>query len=93
MNTYDFYTGHGFTKKVPEDFKAQQPDGSTYDPHVSLDADKPVPLPPAADQTTKTASCTTELYRPRGNILPIVGNQLEQLNTQSLLASAGRVST
>lgn len=86
MNTYDFYTGHGFKKKVPEDFKAQQPDGSTYDPRVSLDANKAVPLPPAADQTAKSASCTTELYRPRGNILPVVGNQIEQLNTQALIS-------
>ncbi|MGI8691047.1 MAG: hypothetical protein ACR2M3_20905, partial [Thermomicrobiales bacterium] len=38
MNTYDFYTGHGFKKTVSADFKAQQPDGSTYDPRVSLDA-------------------------------------------------------
>jgi hypothetical protein len=86
MNTYNYYTGHGFKKTVPDDFKAQQPDGSTYDPRVSLDANKSVPLPPPADQTTKSASCTAELYRPRGNILPIVGNQVEQLNTQSLIS-------
>ncbi len=86
MNTYDFYTGHGFKKKVPDDFKAQQPDGSTYDPRVSLDANKAVPLPPVADQTAKSASCTTQLFRPRGNILPISGAQLEQMNTQALVS-------
>lgn len=86
MNTYDFYTGHGFMKKVPEDFKAQQPDGSTYDPRVSLDASKAVPLPPVTDQTAKSASCSTQLYRPRGNILPISGVQLEQINTQTLVS-------
>ena len=86
MNTYDFYTGHGFKKKVPDDFKAQQPDGSTYDPRVTLDANKTVPLPAAAEQTAKSAICSTELYRPRGNILPVVGNQLEQLNTQALIS-------
>ena len=93
MNTYDFYTGHGFKKKVPDDFKAQQPDGSTYDPRVSLDADKAVPLPPAADQTAKSASCTAELFRPRGNILPVVGRATradEYADARS--ASAGRVS-
>jgi transglutaminase-like putative cysteine protease len=86
MNTYDYYTGHGFMKKVPDDFKAQQPDGSTYDPRVSLDASKAVPLPPAADQTAKSASCSAQLFRPRGNILPITGSQLEQINTQTLVS-------
>ncbi len=86
MNTYDFYTGHGFKKKVPDDFKAQQPDGSTYDPRVSLDANKAVPLPPPADQTAKSASCSTQLFRPRGNILPVSGAQLEQINTQTLVS-------
>jgi hypothetical protein len=86
MNTYDFYTGHGFKKEVSRDFKAQQPDGNTYDPRVSLDANKAVPLPPAADQTAKSASCTAELFRPRGNILPIVGAQMEQMNTQTLVS-------
>jgi len=86
MNTYDFYTGHGFKKTVSADFKAQQPDGSTYDPRVSLDASKAVPLPPVADQTAKSASCSTQLFRPRGNILPITGAQLEQINTQTLVS-------
>ncbi|MHB8645242.1 MAG: transglutaminase-like domain-containing protein, partial [Thermomicrobiales bacterium] len=86
MNTYDFYTGHGFKKQVSPDFKAQQPDGSTYDPRVSLDANKAVPLPPIADQTAKSASCTTQLFRPRGNILPVIGAQLEQINTQTLVS-------
>lgn len=86
MNTYDFYTGHGFKKKIPESFTAQQPDGSTYDPRVQLDAGKNVPLPAAADQTAKSASCATQLYRPRGNLLPITGAQLEQVNTQSLVS-------
>lgn len=86
MNTYDFYTGHGFKKKVSDDFKAQQPDGNTYDPRVSLDANKAVPLPPSADQTAKSATCSAELFRPRGNILPIVGAQLEQMNTQTLVS-------
>lgn len=86
MNAYDFYTGHGFKKKVPESFTAQQPDGSTYDPRVSLDAGKAVPLPVAADQTAKSATCSAQLYRPRGNILPITGNQLELVNTQTLVS-------
>jgi len=86
MNTYDFYTGHGFKKKVPDDFKAQQPDGSTYDPRVSLDAGKDVPLPSAADQTAKSASCAAQLFRPRGNILPVTGAQLEQINTPTLVS-------
>ena len=86
MNTYDVYTGHGFRKKVSDDFKAQQPDGSTYDPRVSLDANKSVPLPPAADQTAKGSSCTTQLFRPRGNILPVMGAQFEQVNTATLVS-------
>ena len=86
MNTYDFYTGHGFKKVVSTDFKAQQPDGNTYDPRVSLDANKAIPLPPAADQTAKSSACTAQLFRPRGNILPIVGAQVEQMNTQTLVS-------
>lgn len=86
MNTYDTYTGRGFKKKVSEEFKAQQPDGNTYDPRVSLDANKAVPLPPPAEQTAKSAGCTAQLYRPRGNILPVVGAQLEQMNTATLVS-------
>lgn len=86
MNTYDFYTGHGFKKKLPDGFTAQQPDGSTYDPRVQLDANKPVPQAPAADQTAKSAACTAQLYRPRGNLLPVLGEQLEQVNAQALLS-------
>lgn len=86
MNTYDFYTGHGFKKQVSPDFKARQPDGSTYDPRVSLNAGKAVPLPPAADQTAKSASCSAQLFRPRGNILPVTGAQLEQIDTQTLIS-------
>lgn len=86
MNTYDTYTGRGFKKKISEEFKAQQPDGNTYDPRVSLDANKAVPLPPPDQQTAKSASCSAQLYRPRGNILPVVGAQLEQMNTPTLVS-------
>lgn len=85
MNVYDFYTGHGFKKK-PVDVTAQQADGNLYDPRVDQPADKPLPLPPAADQNARVNTCTAELYRPRGNVLPILGTQLEQVNTDTRLS-------
>ncbi len=80
MNTYDTYTGRGF-KKTPIDVTKQQADGNLYDSRVDQAADKPFLLPAAADQTARQNVCTTELYRPRGNLLPVTGNQLEQINS------------
>ncbi len=92
MNAYDFYTGHGFKKK-PVDVTAQQADGNLYDPRVDQPADKPLPLPPAADQNARVNTCTAELYRPRGNILPVLGTQLEQANTDARLSLGWQVFT
>jgi len=90
MNAYDFYTGHGFKKK-PVDVTAQQADGNLYDPRVDQAADKPLPLPSAADQNARVNTCTAELYRPRGNILPVLGTQLEQVNTDARLSLGWQV--
>jgi len=90
MNTYDFYTGHGF-KKRPVDVTAQQADGNLYDPRVDQAAGKPLPLPAAADQTARVNACTAELYRPRGNLLPVLGTQLEQTDTDARLSLGWQV--
>ncbi|MCA1669481.1 MAG: transglutaminase-like domain-containing protein, partial [Thermomicrobia bacterium] len=40
----------------------------------------------SVEETAKSASCSTQLFRPRGNILPITGAQLEQINTPTLVS-------
>ena len=92
MNTYDTYTGRGF-KKTPADVTKQQADGNLYDPRVDQAADKPVPLPATANQAARQNVCTADLFRPRGNLLPITGTQLEQVNTDVRVSLGWQVFT
>lgn len=92
MNTYDTYTGRGFRKR-PVDVTAQQNDGNLYDPRVDQAADKPFPLPPPAEVTARQNICTAELYRPRGNLLPVTGTQLEQVNADVRVSLGWQVYT